>query len=279
LVKINPLQAFFWTFRRNEKDVVNLYNSLSQLMQLATESNMLNFGYWKEKTRDPIEAQNELCSMVGEMSDLSSSKKLLDVGSGFSAPAIKWKTDYDTLGIICINTNFKQLLTAQVVKGITRVNATSLNLPFSNKSVDRIIALESAQHFKPLSHFISESKRVLKQNGILVLAFPVILEKQLVPSIKLGVLSLSWLSEHYSLDYVKSLLEKEGFVIIDIKNIGSNVYPPLADYYIQNRESIKNKILKKYPAYLEKILFKSLVKMKKISQEKIIDYTIIKCRL
>jgi len=248
-------------------------------MQLATESNMLNFGYWNEKTRDPVEAQNELCSMVGEMSDLSSSKKLLDVGSGFSAPAIKWKTDYDTIGIICINTNFNQLLTAQVVKGITRVNATSLNLPFSNKSVDRIIALESAQHFKPLSNFISESKRVLKQNGILVLAFPVILEKQLIPSIKLGVLSLSWLSEHYSLDYVKSLLEKEGFVIIDIKNIGSNVYPPLADYYIQNRESIKNKILKKYPAYLEKILFKSLVKMKKISQKKIIDYTIIKCRL
>jgi len=268
-----------WTFRRNEKDVVNLYNSLSQLMQLATESNMLNFGYWKEETKDPVEAQNELCSMVGEMSDLSSSKKLLDVGSGFSAPAIKWKTDYDTIEIICINTNFNQLLTAQVVKGITRVNATSLNLPFSNKSVDRIIALESAQHFKPLSHFISESKRVLKQNGILVLAIPIILEKQLVPSIKLGVLSLSWLSEHYSLEHVKSLLKEEGFVIIDIKNIGSNVYPPLADYYIQNRESIKNKILKKYPAYLEKILFKSLVKMKKISQKKIIGYTIIKCRL
>lgn len=104
-------------------------------MQLATESNMLNFGYWNEKTRDPVEAQNELCSMVGEMSDLSSSKKLLDVGSGFSAPAIKWKTDYDTLGIICINTNFKQLLTAQVVKGITRVNATSLNLPFSSNDL------------------------------------------------------------------------------------------------------------------------------------------------
>ena len=248
-------------------------------MQLATEGNMLNFGYWKEKTRDPIEAQNELCSMVGEMSELSSSKKLLDVGSGFSAPAIKWKTDYDTIEIICINTNFNQLLTAQVVKGITTVNATSLNLPFSNKSVDRIIALESAQHFKPLSHFISESKRVLKQNGVLVLTIPVLLEKQLVPSIKLGVISLSWLSEHYSLEYVKSLLEEEGFVIIDIKNIGSNVYPQLANYYIQNRDMIKNKILKKYSAYLEKILFKSLVKMKKLSEKEIIDYAIIKCRL
>ena len=268
-----------WTFRRNEKDVVNLYNSLSQLMQLATEGNMLNFGYWKEKTRDPIEAQNELCSMVGEMSDLSSSKKLLDVGSGFSAPAIKWKTDYDTLGIICINTNFNQLLTAQVVNSITRVNATSLNLPFSNKSVDRIIALESAQHFKPLSHFMSESKRVLKPKGILVLAIPVILDKKLISSFKLGILSISWLSEHYALDDIKKILGNIGFEIKDIQNIGSNVYSPLADYYIQNRDMIKNKILKKYPAYLEKILFKSLVKMKKLSQKKIIDYTIIKCRL
>jgi len=268
-----------WTFRRNEKDVVNLYNSLSQLMQLATEGNMLNFGYWKEETKDPKEAQNELCKMVGKISELSSAKQILDVGSGFSAPAIQWKSEYGSIRIICVNTNFRQLNSTEIVNGITNINSTSLNLPFSNQSVDRVIALESAQHFKPLDNFIFESKRVLKQNGILVLAIPVILEKQLVPSIKLGVLSLSWLSEHYSLDYVKSLLEKEGFVIIDIKNIGSNVYPQLADYYIENRESIKNKILKKYPAYLEKILFKSLVKMKKISEKKIIDYTIIKCRL
>ena len=33
-----------WTFRRNENDVVNLYNTLSPVMQLATGGDMLNFG-------------------------------------------------------------------------------------------------------------------------------------------------------------------------------------------------------------------------------------------
>ena len=31
----------------------------------------------------------------------------------------------------------------------------------NDNSVDRVLALESAQHFKPLSDFLSESKRIL----------------------------------------------------------------------------------------------------------------------
>ncbi|MDP3779675.1 MAG: methyltransferase type 11, partial [Nitrosopumilaceae archaeon] len=41
--KINPLEVFFWTFRRNEKDVINLYDSLSDVMMIATGGDMLNF--------------------------------------------------------------------------------------------------------------------------------------------------------------------------------------------------------------------------------------------
>ena len=44
-----------WTFRRNENDVVNLYNTLSPVMQLATGGNMLNFGYWHKDDISPID--------------------------------------------------------------------------------------------------------------------------------------------------------------------------------------------------------------------------------
>ena len=47
-----------WTFRRNENDVVNLYNTLSPVMQLATGGNMLNFGYWHKEDISPVNAQN-----------------------------------------------------------------------------------------------------------------------------------------------------------------------------------------------------------------------------
>ena len=94
----------------------------------------------------------------------------------------------------------------------------------------------------------------------------------------MGILSITWPSEHYSINFVKSLLEKEGFHINDFQKIGSNVYEPLANYYLKNRESLKNKILEKYPSYVEKILYKSIQKMKHVSQKKIIDYVLISCQ-
>ena len=53
----------------------------------------------------------------------------------------------------------------------------------------------------------------------------------------------------------------------------------MANYYIENRTSLKKSILEKYPNYVEKILYKSILKMKKASEQKIIDYVILKCIL
>jgi hypothetical protein len=78
---------------------------------------------------------------------------------------------------------------------------------------------------------------------------------------------------------LKNLLTSNGFKIIDEMLIGSNVYDPLADYYVKNRKTLSSTILKHYPGYMEKILYKSLLKMKKASQEKIIDYVLLKCSL
>src|SRR5690348_11238669 len=272
MISINPLQIFLWTFRRRERDVVNLYNSLSPLMQIATENNMLNFGYWKNNPADPLEAQNELCKLIGEMAELDSASTILDVGSGFSVPATYWSSQYKNISITCININFQQLiLSTKLVSNnisdtkensyallqtddVRFVNATSTFLPISNRSVDRIIALESAQHFRPLDQFIRESKKALKKNGSLVIAIPITkIPSKLASFMKLGILSLTWASEHYSLDYVKSAIIKEGFQINEILSIGPYVYDPLAEYYIKNRKHLREKILKKYPSYLENI--------------------------
>ena len=54
-------------------------------------------------------------------------------------------------------------------------------------------------------------------------------------------------------------------------------FEPLSNYYIENRRRLRNNILTQYPSYVENLLFKSLLKMKKASQEKLIDYLLIKC--
>ena len=246
-------------------------------MQLATGGSMLNFGYWSSNHKDPISAQNNLCMVFGNLAELSSGNRVLDVGSGLSAPSKMWRDNFPNLNLYCVNINFKQLLFPGTQKNIENINSTSTKLPFADNSVDRIIALESAQHFKPLSQFISESKRILMDSGLLAIAIPVVSSSASVG--KLGLLKFTWSSEHYELNYLKNLISSSGFYICEEQLIGSNVYDPLANYYLENREEIKKSILQRYPKYVERILFKSLQKMKKASEEKVIDYALIKCSL
>ena len=277
LIPINPIDVFLWTFRKNEKDVVNLYNTLSPVMQIATGGSMLNFGYWSKEHSDPISAQENLCNVFGNLSELSAAKNVVDVGSGLSAPSKLWRDSYPTLNLYDVNINFKQLNFLKHEKNIEFLNSTSTKLPFANNSVDRVLALESAQHFKPLDNFISESKRVLMKSGFLVMAVPITLKNSSLG--RLGLLKFTWSSEHYGLDYLRDLISSNGFKIIDETLIGKHVYDPLADYYVENRKLLSEKILKQYPGYMEKILYKSLLKMKKASEEKIIDYVLLKCAL
>ena len=279
-MQLNPLDIIFWTFRRNEKDVVNLYNTLSPVMQLAVGGDMLNFGYWENGSTTPIAAQQALCSKVGKLGELDSAENMIDVGSGVAGPARFWSNEYPELDIICVNTNFTQLQNAISAKNIERINqhnSTSANFPFASDSIDRVIALESAQHFKDFDSFISESKRVLKNNGILVIAIPVArkFENSLM---KLGILSFTWSSEHYSTDFIKTKLKDHNLEIMEIDSIGEKVYSPLTKFYTQNRKEIKQNLNSVFPSYLEKILYKSLLKMKEVSESKTIDYVLIKCR-
>ncbi len=323
----NPLHILLWTVRRGEHDVVGLYNYLSGLMRIATKDYLLNFGYWDEGINSPREAQLRLCSVIADISNLYSARIVADIGSGFSVPAIYWKSLFNSLNIVCVDVNFRQLrfgvslrddfeqhnvafplstdndtikemrssLDLQLphlkdLKELSFVNSTSTALPFANNSIDRIIALESAQHFRPIGKFFIESNRVLEKNGILVTAIPVIcnhggldrnsflseVKSSISLFLRLGILSFTWMSEHYSLDYVKLKIAEAGFESKEIRLIGSHVYEPLSKYYIQNREEIKSAILKEYPSHIEKILCKSILKMNKLSEDQVIDYAIIK---
>jgi ubiquinone/menaquinone biosynthesis C-methylase UbiE len=282
---INPIELFLWTFRRNEKDVVSLYNSLSGVMQAATGGKMLNFGYWDNNANSPILAQKNLCTLFGKFAKLDSAQNLLDVGSGFGAPALQWIKEYKKLQITCVNVNSNQLYNSidssngLFLNQFEPVHATSTILPFRDRCIDRVLALESAQHFKPLEKFLSESRRILTYDGIFAMAIPVMTSKSKIPISKLGTLSFTWSSEHYDLGMIKSLLHNEGYKIIEELKIGSYVYEPLTDYYLEHRNELKNRILLDYPSYVEQILVNSLIKMKKISQKKIIDYLLISCKL
>src|ERR687897_1586145 len=259
---LKTLQSLLWIIRHNEVDTINLYNSITPFVKVATggNSNMLNFGYWSQNKKavdmSPLHAQQELSALIGKFGDFQSSHRVIDIGSGFSAPATQWKSIYDFLDIVCVNINSQQLstaaktlvpliattakshiinadidnsiistadakvrqsVTAPVICGdiISLVNATATTLPFADECVDRVVALESAQHFKPLQYFFKESTRILKPKGLLIIAIPVMMGSTgskisrgsfIQQFRKLGILYFSWASEHYTLDNIKSSL-------------------------------------------------------------------------
>ena len=274
-MSINPIDLLLWTFRRNENDVVKLYDALSPIMEVSTGGDMLNFGFWDDSISHPVDAQKQLCKLMGDMAELDSAHIVTDVGSGILGPAKIWVSKYPSLGICSVNVNFSQL--ASVESGpISKMNSTARMLPFVDSSLDRVVALESAQHFKPIGDFFSESNRVLKDDGILALAIPTAVEDANLAN--LGILKFTWSSEHYSEKQIYNELSKNNFEIIDSKNIGRNVYPPLADYYIENRNELREKILTRYSKYVEKILFESMKKMKTSFEKGLIDYQMLKCK-
>ena len=272
---INPVDLLLWTFRRNENDVVKLYDALSPIMEVSTGGDMLNFGYWDDSTTHPLDAQKRLCQMIGDLAEISSANMIADIGCGILGPAKIWSLQYPSLQISSVNVNFSQL--SSVNSGsISKLNSTARMLPFANSSLDRIIALESAQHFKPIGDFISESKRVLKDDGILALAIPTTTDNSNLSN--LGILKFTWSSEHYSQKQIIDEISKNGFDIIESNNVGKNVYSPLAEYYINNRDDLRKKIITRYSKYVEKILFESMKKMQSLSEKGLIDYLMLKCK-
>ena len=272
---INPVDLLLWTFRRNENDVVKLYDALSPIMEVSTNGDMLNFGYWDDSTPHPVDAQKRLCHMIGDLAQISSANVIADIGCGVLGPAKLWSFEYPSLQISSVNLNFSQL--SSVDSGsISKLNSTARMLPFADSSLDRVIALESAQHFKPIGDFISESNRVLKDDGILALAIPTATDDSSFSN--LGILKFTWSSEHYSEKHIVEELSQNGFEIVESNDIGKNVYPPLAEYYINNRNELRNKILTRYSKYVEKILFESMKKMQSSSEKGLIGYLILKCK-
>lgn len=275
MIRINPLEIILWNFRKSEKDVIRIYDKLAPLMQIGSGADMLNFGLWDKGTTQPHQAQERLCDLVSETSEFASATNVLDVGCGFCSPALRWKQQFARLEIFCLNINRTQLNSPTPKEKLHLVNSTSIIIPFSDKSFDRIVALESAQHFYPLKGFLGEAKRTLKQDGNFVMAIPVVNNKKGLFS-KLGILNVTWTSQHYPSELVKDQIKDAGFDISKIEKIGKMVYEPLANYYIENRNTMKEKFARIYPSFVETLVYKSMIKMKKLSESGTIDYLVIK---
>lgn len=277
---INPMHVMLWTYRRQEKDVRHLYNTFRDFMKLATGGEMLNFGYWNNGCKDPLQAQMELCHLMLNFVDLKPNQIVLDVGSGENGPAMLWHNLMNPIEIVCVDICGRDHYHLDP-NNLNLLEASALNLPLKDNCVDRIVALECAQHFRPIRKFLTNAFRIIKKGGMLGLAIPGIKKERLEWRDKkdLGLLNITWPSERHNILELPALLESIGFHNIEVQFIGKNVYEPLADYYSSHREEIRSAVIPRYSPFVEYTIFKSILAMKKIAQNGIIDYALIKASI
>ncbi|HKQ22161.1 MAG TPA: hypothetical protein VJS91_08990, partial [Nitrososphaeraceae archaeon] len=99
----NAICTLLSLLKRDERAVVNIYQTFISYARILTRTNMINFGFWTQETTSIKQAQQALCALTGNLAELSTAKNLLDIGSGLSGPAEQWNLDYKFISrLICV---------------------------------------------------------------------------------------------------------------------------------------------------------------------------------
>jgi SAM-dependent methyltransferase len=154
----------------------DLFYDLASTDNYLTERTLfLNVGWWKDQPSTLDEACEALARFAGEQLQLGPDDRLLDVGFGFGDQDMYWMERFKPREIVGINITRSQVERARervAARGMSdRIDfklASATKMPFEDNSFDKVIALESAFHFRTRADFFAEAFRVLRPGGRLV---------------------------------------------------------------------------------------------------------------
>ena len=255
--KNNLLYNFIFRASANKK-IRTYYHLLEPLFHSMSDNNMfLNLGYddlSKKTISSIVDTQKKMVEIVTR--GFKKEGRWLDAGSGTGAPACYLANSYPSINIEGINIVKTQIEKANdLAKNKNCDDRVKFNygnaqdIPYSDNHFENIYAIESAFHFEDKTKFISESKRVLKQQGQISIADIVIRPEYLkfrdwykVSIAKHGLAT----KEFYNKDKWVSLLSNIGFDNVKVEDITLNVSNVLP-HWVSLIKKNHDKLLDLYP--------------------------------
>jgi SAM-dependent methyltransferase len=213
----------------------------------------LNLGYWRD-AQDLDAASDALAMLVGETAALGPEDTVLDCGFGFGDQDILWAQTLKPGRIIGLNITASQVELARrrvaklgLDEQIDLRDGSATDMPIESSSVDKVVALECAFHFRTRADFFREAWRVLRPGGRLVLAdiipmpavtgFPARLEQRLSWGLVAGKFAIPP-DNAYTRPTYHSKLALAGFDQIRIESIREHVYAPLHRFLAEHPDTL-----------------------------------------
>ncbi|MCS6803252.1 MAG: class I SAM-dependent methyltransferase [Chloroflexota bacterium] len=237
------------TLRGDRDDPTTLYSYLGGGALLAADTDYLNLGYWQEQPRSYREAGDALAAELARFAGFAerregrrrAPKMIVDVGFGFGEQDVLWARRFG-LTILGLNLTPAQIarasarrLAERLADRIHYARATATALPVAAGSVDGVLALESAFHFRLRDDFFREAFRVLKPGGVLAAADIVALRPlagwspdDLARRLMIGLGRRFWhipAENLYGPEEYRARLAAAGFQQVAIRSIGAAVFP------------------------------------------------------
>jgi SAM-dependent methyltransferase len=148
----------------------SVYDSLGPDFFLALEPGWLNLGLW-EGEGDEAEAPSAVRRLVTTLAkELPPRGDVLDVGNGLGAQDRLIAEEVQPRRLVALNVTRSQLVAGRGglrAGGGIALNADAVTLPLADGSVDGVISVEAAFHFRSRARFFAEAFRVLRSGGVL----------------------------------------------------------------------------------------------------------------